>query len=166
MDNSCLYVSAPIDEIDAPRVEENMPARILLDAFGNRPFKGHVRRIAPYVQDLEKQARTVEIEVQFDDPQEATHLLAGYSADAEVITARREHVLRVPTEAILEGNSVLLFDPASGALHKKSIETGLANWQYTEVTGGLQTGDQVVTTVDREGVHDGAAAVLDDKAAP
>ncbi len=164
VDNSCLYVSAPIDEIDAPRVAENMPARILLDAFGNRPFKGYVRRIAPYVQDVEKQARTVEIEVQFDDPQEATNLLAGYSADAEVITARRADVLRVPTEAIIEGSRVLIFDRSSGRLQQRTIETGLANWQFTEVKSGVQAGDLIVTSVDRDGVKDGAAAVLETKA--
>ena len=37
----------------------NMPVRITLDAFAHRRFAGHVRRIADYVLDVEKQARTV-----------------------------------------------------------------------------------------------------------
>ncbi len=164
VDNSCLYVSAPIDEVDAPRVREQMPARILLDAFGSRAFHGHVRRIAPYVQEFEKQARTVEIEVQFDDPHEADNLLAGYSADAEVIIDSRPGVLRVPTEAILEGNKVLVFD--NGTLHERTVGIGLANWQYTQVTSGLQAGDRVVTSVDREGVKDGVLATVETKAKP
>ena len=45
-----------------------MPARITLDAFPASTFAGHVRRIAPYVLGVEKQARTVEVEVEFDDP--------------------------------------------------------------------------------------------------
>lgn len=164
VDNSCLYVIAPIDEIDAPRVTENMPARILLDAFGNRTFPGHVRRIAPYVLDVEKQARTVEVEVEFDEPQETTRLLAGYSADAEVILDRREHVLRIPTEALQDGNRVLVFDGDRGVLVQRNVETGLANWQYTEITRGLQEGDRVVTSIDREGVRDGAAATVEERA--
>lgn len=159
VDNSCLYVVAPIDEIDAPRVAIGMPARILLDAFGNRPFAGHVARIAPYVLDVEKQARTVEMELEFDDPQDIAQLLAGYSADAEIILHRRDDVLRIPTEALLEGGRVLLFD--AGVLRERKIETGVANWQYTEVTGGLAAGDLVVTSIDREGVRDGAHAVLE-----
>ena len=39
-----------------------MTARITMDAFGNQEFPATVRRVAPYVLDLEKQARTVEIE--------------------------------------------------------------------------------------------------------
>jgi len=169
VDNSCLYVVAPIDEIDAPKVQVGMPARILLDAFGTRVFAGHVRSIAPYVLDIEKQARTVEVEVEFDKPQEASGLLAGYSADAEIILERREDVLRVPTEAILEDNKVLMFDASDGLLHARSIQIGLANWQYTEVVAGLQSGESIVTSVDREGAVDGAQAILEvatDKATP
>ena len=61
MDISCVYVSAPIDEVDAPGIRVDMPARIALDAFPKRTFMGRVRRIAPYVLDLEKQARTVDV---------------------------------------------------------------------------------------------------------
>jgi HlyD family secretion protein len=39
------------------------------------------------------------------------------------------------------------------------IEPGLRNWEYTEVTKGLEAGDRVVTTVDREGLADGARVV-------
>src|SRR6188474_2959901 len=53
IDASCLYISAPIDEVDAPRVRAGLPARISLDAFANRTFPGHVRRVAPYVLDQE-----------------------------------------------------------------------------------------------------------------
>lgn len=159
VDNSCLYVVAPIDEIDAPRVRPGMPARVLLDAFGNRPFPGHVARIAPYVLDVEKQARTVEMEVEFDDPQDIAQLLAGYSADAEIILERRENVLRTPTEALLEGNRVLLL--AGDRLQERKIETGVANWQYTEVVSGLAAGDRVVTSLDREGVRASAHVVVE-----
>ncbi len=161
VDNSCLYVVAPIDEIDAPRVAISMPARILLDAFGNHPFAGRVQRIAPYVLDVEKQARTVEVEVEFNDPQDIARLLAGYSADVEIILERRENVLRIPTEALLEGHRVLVFDTASGQLQQRDIKTGLSNWQYSEIISGLAVGDLVVSSIDREGVRDGARAVLE-----
>ena len=42
-----------------------MEARVIMDAFGDKHFAGRVRRIAPYVLDLEKQARTVDVEVEF-----------------------------------------------------------------------------------------------------
>lgn len=157
VDNSCLYVIAPIDEIDAPRVSIGMPARIYLDAFGKQSFSGYVARIAPYVLDVEKQARTVEMEVEFSKPEDVANMLAGYSADVEIILQRREDVLRIPTEALMIDNLVLLLDGA--ALQERQIETGVANWQHTEVLSGLAVGERIVTSIDREGVRAGVAAV-------
>jgi len=103
VDVSCLYVSAPIDEVDAPQIRVGMAANISLDAMAGQLFEGRVRRIAPYVLELEKQARTVAVEVDFLCPENCQDMLPGYSADIEVILDEREAALRVPTEAILEG---------------------------------------------------------------
>ena len=51
VDASCYYVTAPIDEVDAPKIKKDMPARISLDAFRDRRFPAHVKRIANYVLD-------------------------------------------------------------------------------------------------------------------
>lgn len=155
IDASCLYISAPIDEVDAPRIRAGLPARISLDAFPDRVFPGHVRRVAPYVLDQEKQARTVEIEAEFDDAADAG-LLAGYSADVEVVLDERVDTLRVPTSVILPDKTVYVFDAATSTLGTRALETGIANWEFTEVLGGLAAGDRVVSSIDREGVADGA----------
>jgi HlyD family secretion protein len=160
VDITCLYASAPIDEVDAPGIRVGMPAKISLDAFPKTKFAGKVRRVAPYVLDVEKQARTVDVEVDFVDPEDTKDMLPGYSADIEVILEERKDVVRVPTEAVLEGNKVLVFT-ADGLLEERSIETGLSNWAYTEVTSGLDAGDKVVVSVDRDGVEDGALAKID-----
>jgi HlyD family secretion protein len=158
VDASCLYISAPIDEVDAPAVRTGQKAQITLDAFPGRRFPGFVRRVAPYVLDVEKQARTVEIEAEIDNPQ-ANNLLPGYSADVEVILDTRENVLRVPTQALIEGKRALVLDEAAGVLHQREVTAGVSNWEFTEVLKGLGEGDLVVLSVDREGVRDGAAAV-------
>lgn len=167
IDDACLYVTAPIDEVDAAKVQLKMSARITLDAFRGKHFPGHVRRIAPYVLALEKQARTVEVEVEFDDPQAAQkegNLLVGYSADIEVVVDSRDKVLRFPTSALMPGDHVLLLDD-DGKLAERSIETGLSNWEFTEVKAGLKTGDKVVTSLDREGVKASARAEIEQKPA-
>jgi len=158
VDGSCLYISAPIDEVDAPAVRAGQKASISLDAFPNQRFPGVVRRVAPYVLDTEKQARTVEVEAEIENP-EKYNLLPGYSADVEVILENRENVLRIPSQAILDGKRVLVLDPATGLLAARNIEKGVTNWEFTEIRSGLKAGELVVTSVDREGVADGAAAV-------
>ena len=155
IDPSCLYISAPIDEVDAPRIEAGLPARISLDAFPDQVFPGHVRRVAPYVLDQEKQARTVEIEAEFDDPDKAG-LLAGYSADVEVVLEERVDALRLPSSVILPDKTVYVFDAATNTIASRAIEAGIANWEFTEILGGISAGDRVVSSIDREGVVDGA----------
>ena len=160
MDISCVYVSAPIDEVDAPRIRVEMKANISLDALSGEVFAGTVKRIAPYVLEVEKQARTVDVEVDFVCQQGCENMLPGYSADIEVILEEQGNVLRIPTEAILEGNKVLVF-AVDKLLEQREIKTGLSNWEWTQVIEGLSKGDEVVVSVEREGVEDGVAAVRD-----
>lgn len=157
IDDSCLYVTAPMDEVDAPRLKPGMPARITLDALPGQTFAGTVRRIDPYVSEVEKQARTVDVEVDFADAGRRP-LLVGYSADAEVIVERRDDVLRLPTQAIRQDGSVLVLG-ADGVLVNRTFKAGLANWAFTEVREGLAAGDRVVTAFDDEAITGGAHAV-------
>jgi len=157
VDIHCLYVSAPIDEVDAPAIRVGMLAKISLDAFAKQIFQGKVKRIAPYVLDVEKQARTVDVEVDFANTEDSHNMLPGYSADIEVILAEQHHTLRIPTEAILEGNKVLVLNDDE-MLQQRHIKSGLSNWEYTEVIEGLKENELVVVSVDRDGVEDGARA--------
>jgi HlyD family secretion protein len=109
------------------------------------------------VLELEKQARTVEVETVFADLPGNNNLLPGYSADVEIMLDVRDDVLRIPTEAVLEGSRVLV-SRADGVIEERTIETGLSNWQLTEVVSGLESGELVITSVDREGIKPGARA--------
>jgi HlyD family secretion protein len=158
--SNCFYVIAPIDEVDAADIRVNMPARITMDAFGARRFDGRVRRIADYVLDIEKQARTVDVEVSFNNPSDIKNMLAGYSADIEVILDVRKDVVRVPTEAIMDGRRVYVFLAAEKKIVERTIRAGISNWDWTEVIEGLPPRAQVVVNVDKPGLKDGAPAVL------
>ncbi len=158
LDVSCFYVTAPIDEVDAAKIKVGDKARITMDAFADQHFAARVRRIAPYVLDLEKQARTVEVEVEFTDLKEGQNLLAGYSADVEIILEERSNTLRIPTQALLPGNRIYVYQPKTGRLEERTIRTGLSNWDKTEVIEGLQPGERVVLSIDQPGLKDGIPA--------
>lgn len=191
IDDSCMFVSAPIDEVDAADIKVGQEARITLDAIKGKTFAGKVKRIAPYVLELEKQARTVEVEVEFTDgqpqqgvvgtsvaggaakrllpqsadsvsnvsqPPNSENLLVGYSADVEIVHDTHANVLRIPTQTLLEGKHVLFYG-ANGILEERTVTTGLANWEHTEITSGLNEGDQIVMSLDQAGVKAGAHVV-------
>ncbi|MEI6804745.1 MAG: efflux RND transporter periplasmic adaptor subunit [Burkholderiales bacterium] len=163
IDDTCLYVRAPMDEVDAPKIAPGQSVRISFDALPKQSFAGKVKRVAPYVSAVEKQARTVDIDATLNADQAAPHLLVGYSANVEVVLAVRENVVRVPTSALQEGAKVLVAG-ADGTLQQRALKTGLANWEFTEVLEGLSAGDRVVTSLEREGVKPGVLFVADDAA--
>lgn len=88
-------------------------------------------------------------------------MLPGYTADVEVIINSRPNTLRIPTEALLEGNRVYVYDTDSNTISETSIDIGLSNWKFTEVKNGLKGGQQIVLSIDREGIKDGALVKLE-----
>ena len=84
-------------------------------------------------------------------------MLPGYSADIEILIARKANALRVPAQAVLDNDKVLLLRP-DGYLEKRSFKPGLSNWNTVEVLSGLKAGDKVVLSVGQEGVEAGAYA--------
>ncbi len=165
IDPTCLYIKAPMDEVDAPKMRVGQIARVTLDAFHGQIFPAHVRRVAPYVQAVEKQARTVDVEASLDRPADIPRMLVGYSADLEIVLDSHDNVLRVPTSALMEGGRVLRYLPESGKLEEVQLKTGIANWEFTEVLDGLKAGDRVVLSLEREGVKAGALVRPEDKPA-
>lgn len=159
IDDSCLYIKAPMDEVDAPRILPGQPVRITIDALPGKTFAGRVKRVAPIVSAVEKQARTVDIDVTFDQPDKTGPLLVGYSADVEVVLDVRKDVLRVPAAALGEGGRVLVVEGDMLAEHK--VRAGLSNWEHTEVLDGLKGGERVVTSLEREGVKAGARVTVE-----
>ena len=162
IDDTCLYVKAPMDEVDAPKIAVGLPVRVSLDALPKQPLKGTVRRVAPYVLAVEKQSRTVDVEVDFERPASG-NILVGYSADVEIVLSGRPNVLRVPTAALIEGGKVMLLNADSGKLEERKVKVGIANWEFTEIVEGLSEGERIVVSLEREGVKVGARATADEK---
>lgn len=162
----CFLVSAPIDEVDAPKISPGLAARITLDAWRGRVFEGSVVRIGAYVIDVEKQARTVEVELELTNQDDLDALLVGYSADVDIILQTHKNVLRIPTEALTDETQVLIFNPHNGMLESRNIERGLHNWSYTEIVTGLEAGEAVVTSIGDKGVQHGVMAEVREPVQP
>jgi HlyD family secretion protein len=160
IDPDALYVSAPLDEADVARIRLDLPARITMDAFRGRSFPGTLTYIASYVETRQEQNRTLTVEAEFDEAELPPTLLPGLSADLEVILEARDDVLRIPTYALLEGDRVLVVE--GDELVERTVETGLRNWQFTEITDGLSAGDRVVISLDRPEVKAGATVTVTD----
>lgn len=156
LDPASLYVVAPIDELDVARVRAGQEVRVAVDPRPGVSFAGRVSKLAPYILDLAEQNRTADVEVELEPGQDLSGVLPGASADVEIVVSRRENALRVPTSAVGEGRKVLVLE--EGRLVERQVETGLANWQFTEVLAGLAEGEEVVVSRDRPEIKPGVRA--------
>jgi len=156
LDPASIYVSAPIDEVDAERILVGQAVRVTVDSRSDQTFAGTVARVAPYVLDVLEQNRTVEVEVELDDAQAMKGVLPGTSADVELILDRRDNALRIPASAVAEGGKVLILK--DGLLEERTIEVGLRNWRFAEVLGGLESGVRVVVARNSPDIKAGAMA--------
>jgi HlyD family secretion protein len=141
--------------MDIGRLQRGLPARITLDPYPGVVWHGTVSRVAQFVNDVQQQNRTLEIEVALAREAGLPVPKPGASADVEIIIRSRADALRVPTAALLEGHRVLVAE--RGHAVSREVTTGLRNWDWTEVRGGLKEGESVITTLDRQGLKAGAA---------
>ncbi len=59
---------------------------------------------------------------------------------------------------VAAGGKVLVVE--GHTLVERTLQTGVANWEFTEVVSGLAEGERVVTSLEREGVRAGATVVV------
>ncbi len=151
IDATCLYISAPIDEVDAPRVQEGLPARISLDAFPNadvpgpraprRAVRARPREAGAHRRDRGRVRRT----------REARACCRATAPTSRWCSPQRADVLRVPSSVILPTKRSTCSIRHAASSPSRPVETGIANWEFTEILSGLARRRAVVSSVDRDG---------------
>ncbi len=107
----------------------------------NKSFEGKVTSVAP-AADL--QSKSFPVEVEIENPQ---HLLkAGMFAEIEFVAGKKEDVLKVPKEAVVnKGDIKVVYLVKDGTAFERKITPGISNSDFIEIVEGLQEGDSVVT---------------------
>jgi len=115
-----------VDEVDIVRISKNQEVIITLDAYNGVIFNGKISKIYP-----KKDARnqTFKVEAVFDNPPKV--LYPGLSGEANIIIDKKENVLTIPKEYLIENNKVKTDE---GLI---TILTGLQNMEDIEVLSGI-----------------------------
>lgn len=130
-----------LTELDSERVKLGQRVEIRVGAFPNRAFDGVVIFVAPTVDPA---TRTLRIKAEVDN---ADRLLRpGLFARVSLGVARRENVLMVPAEALLQRvGGVSVYRVVEGdRVERVPVETGASEGGFVEVRGGIRAGDVVV----------------------
>jgi multidrug efflux pump subunit AcrA (membrane-fusion protein) len=116
-------------------------AHIKVDAFPDTLFPGKVYRVSPVV---DAQTRSTVIELLADNS--SGRLKAGMFSEVRLVVGAKTGAVAVPSSAIIgENGNKYVFQPVNGLAVRRDVKTGLSNEDFTQISGGLKTGDEIVT---------------------
>jgi HlyD family secretion protein len=149
-----MEVVALLNESIVEEVKVGMTASVQVEGIPHRFMRGRVTKVAQLaVPDWRSDVRYFEGTVKLEDP--LPGLKPGMSAQVEVQMARRQDVLAVPSEAITmaDGQDVC-FVVRGEDLERRPVKLGRVTLEMTEITHGLQEGEQVVLKPRPEDLED------------
>ena len=147
---SNLLFKGTVDEIDVGKISESLKADLQIGALPGKTVTGHVSLISLKARK-EDNTTVFPIEIVIDETNEAV-LRAGFSANANIIIAKRDSVLSIPERVItFRNDSAFVYIP-QGEEGKKEIfiETGLSDAINIEVVSGLEKGQEVLEKESKE----------------
>lgn len=139
---SAMEVVIPFAESDAAKVAFNQDVQVTFDAVPNLTISGHVVAVASaatVTSGVVNYYATVTLN------QTNSALKQGMTANAVVTTSKASSALSVPNLAITRTGGQAYVNVYSGGQQvQTAITTGVVGDTYTEVTGGLNDGEQIV----------------------
>ena len=146
-----MEVSVSVSEALLPKLAIGDEADVTVSAL-DTSFVGTIRSIE---QTANVQTKLYGVTVSV--PAEVTDLRSGMFADVSFRTDTSADTIVIPTEAILtSGQDQYVFVVEDGTARQVPVRTGLTGSGVTEITEGLEDGQQLVT-VGQEYLSDGEA---------
>jgi HlyD family secretion protein len=133
-----LIFEGKVDESDVGKLKEGMPLKLSIGALDTEQFEAILEYIAPKGV-LENGAVKFEIRASLK-PKEGVFLRAGYSANADIILAKREKVLAIQERELIfdeKGNSFVEVEKAKGRFEKIAVKTGISDGINIEILSGI-----------------------------
>jgi HlyD family secretion protein len=161
-DMSVVETELEVDETSIPTVKLGQEARIRIDAYPNRTFKGVVTEVggSPILPAAGQSSNAIKflVNVEIKDP--PPDIKPGLSVSADILTGFRAKALVVPIQALVirdrevkpqdaaagtprDEEGVFLMD--DGKAKFQAIKTGLMGELSLEVMDGLKGGETLIT---------------------
>lgn len=164
-DLSVMEVEVEVDETDVINVNLGQEARVKIDAFPDRIFKGRVTEIGSSALDKStlgaQESRDFKVVITLENTDE--HLKPGLSASADIIVAEKKQVLAIPIAALVirETNNKSGESTAANNTEKKEeegvfmveasrakfqpVKKGIMGGMMVEIESGLTEGQEIVS---------------------
>ncbi|HEX2029617.1 MAG TPA: HlyD family efflux transporter periplasmic adaptor subunit [Nitriliruptorales bacterium] len=148
-DLSGFHVAATVDEVDAVLVEVDQPATVLVDAYPDDRFEGHVTRVGIGPRRSDSGGVVYPVTVAFRSLPDGIRLRVGMTASVEIEVERVTADTVVPAAALLrrDGRDVVLVvqdEGDGGRVREVAVEVAALGEDTAAVEGDLAPGDVVV----------------------
>lgn len=144
--NDMIFIGK-IDETEVGRIHVGMPIKLSIGAIEKQKFDANLEYIAPKGTE-ENGAILFEIKAAARIP-DTTVVRAGYSANAEIVLAKKENILTIPESCVTFSNDsafvFVLKDSIDNKqnFEKRNIKVGLSDGIKVEVKSGLKKSDRI-----------------------
>lgn len=162
---STVWANAEVPESRAALLRPGAKVEARSPAVPGEVFKGKVQALLPQVS---ADTRTLKARLELANP--GNRLVPGMFVQMQFMDTRAGKVLLVPTEAVIQTGqrSVVMLAEKEGRFRPVEVGTGMESGGQTEITRGLQAGQQVVVSsqflIDSEASLKGVEARLNDPA--
>ncbi|MFO7848669.1 MAG: efflux RND transporter periplasmic adaptor subunit [Spirochaetia bacterium] len=158
-----LQIRTDVAERFIGRMKTGLRAIITTEAFPDRKYEGRISKLSPVV---DPQSRMMEVKIDLEGG--SGELKTGMFVKVKIITDRKEDVIKIPMESVVErfeDTYVFVVEDAPedsgigedddvpegageeefGVVTRRRISVGTEVDQQTEVLEGLEAGEEVVT---------------------
>ncbi len=138
-----IYFDAQLTEAQFSEVRVGMAVAVTVDARPGKTFQGSVAKIFPVAS---AQARSFTVRITLVN--EGSLLRPQMFARGRIRLMTHPNALVVLRDAVLDpnGNSGRVYVVKDGRAEERKVKLGYSTIQLSEVTSGLATGDEVVTS--------------------
>lgn len=169
-----IEATVDVDENDVVLISKGDSAKVHIDAFRDRTFKGVVTQIgnSAITKGAGTQDQVVNFEVKILLTNPDNNIRPGMSCDSDILTETKQNVLSVPIQSVtarVDKNKMPQAEPAgegaqqnnktpktnkpkevvfvvdNGKAKMMEVKTGISDDTYIEVESGLKGGEEVVS---------------------
>ncbi|MEM8859462.1 MAG: HlyD family efflux transporter periplasmic adaptor subunit, partial [Chloroflexota bacterium] len=150
VDNKNLEIVLQVDEIDIASISLGQEATIELETWPDEEINSTVQAIAPSSGSTNTGLTSYDVHLALE--QTELPVLIGMTANANLLTAKREGVLLVPNRAISSDRSSGRFfvdlqipnPEGEPTVERTEVTVGLRDAQFTQIIDGIEEGDVLV----------------------
>jgi membrane fusion protein, heavy metal efflux system len=141
-DISRIWLNASVTESDMPLVRKGQQIRVVVMAFPDRTFEGHISTVGSTV---DPQLHRGLVRAEIDDPKH--ELLPGMFATFVIVTGDPVKAAAMPLDGVVrEGDGSMTVWVTTDGHHfmQRTVKLGLQDGGYDQVIDGVNPGERVV----------------------